>query len=57
LPTKRRLARLLLLRYDDGCVHPFLPGFQRPVAIVTTPDAAVLVGDWGSGTDYRIAPA
>ena len=36
-------------------VTPFLTGLEQPVAVATAPDGAVLVGDWGSGTIYRVA--
>ena len=32
----------------------FLTGLKQPVAIASTPDGAVFVGDWGTGTVYRI---
>jgi len=38
-----------------GVVEPFLPGLTKPVPVATAPDGAVLVGDWGTGTVYRIA--
>ena len=40
-----------------GVVEPFLTGLTKPVPVVTAPDGAVLVGDWGTGTIYRIAAA
>lgn len=41
----------------SGTVEPFLTGLSKPVPMATAPDGAVLVGDWGSGTIYRIATA
>ena len=38
-------------------IGPFLTGLKQPVAVATAPDGAVLVGDWGTGTVYRIAAA
>jgi glucose/arabinose dehydrogenase len=38
-----------------GTVEPFLTGLTQPVAVTSAPDGAVLVGDWGTGTIYRIA--
>ncbi len=35
--------------------EPFLTGLTQPVAIASAPDGAVFVGDWGTGTIYRIA--
>jgi glucose/arabinose dehydrogenase len=40
-----------------GSVVPFLAGLKNPVPVILTPDGALLVGDWGSGTVYRIAVA
>ena len=40
-----------------GTVEPFLTGLTQPVPVVTAPDGAVFVGDWGTGTVYRIAAA
>ncbi len=38
-----------------GTVHPFLTGFTNPVPVLTAPDGSVFVGDWTTGTIYRIA--
>ena len=38
-----------------GAVEPFLAGLTKPVPVASAPDGAVLVGDWGTGTIYRIA--
>jgi glucose/arabinose dehydrogenase len=40
-----------------GTATPFLTGIGAPVAVIVAPDGAVLVGDWNTGTVYRIAPA
>ncbi len=40
-----------------GTVEPFLTGLTQPVPVISAPDGAVLVGDWGTGTIYRIAAA
>lgn len=37
-----------------GTVEPFLTGVKNPVAVVLGPDNALYVGDWTSGTVYRI---
>ena len=34
---------------------PFLTGIRNPLALATTPDGALLVGDWGTGKIYRVA--
>ena len=38
-------------------VTPFLSGFTNPLPIVQLADGSLLVGDWSSGTIYRIAPS
>jgi glucose/arabinose dehydrogenase len=54
-------AYLALDRTGDGtysgAVSPFLAGLQSPVPVVTTGDGALLVGDWATGTVYRITAA
>lgn len=39
-----------------GTVEPFLAGIASPVGLAVAPDGSILVGDWSSGTIYRIAP-
>jgi glucose/arabinose dehydrogenase len=39
-----------------GAATPFLTGVRNPLALATTRDGALLVGDWGTGRIYRIAP-
>ena len=36
---------------------PMLTGLTNPMPVAVTPDGAVLIGDWGTGTVYRIAAA
>jgi glucose/arabinose dehydrogenase len=54
------LSRVQLVRLSrvgstwSGTVDAFLTGIAKPVAVVIGPDGAVVVGDWGSGTIYRI---
>ena len=36
-------------------VAPFLTGVQNPLAVAMAPDGSLLVGDWSTGTIYRIA--
>jgi glucose/arabinose dehydrogenase len=38
-----------------GTVAPFLTGLTNPVPVLLSADGALLVGDWGTGTVYRIA--
>lgn len=37
-------------------VTPLLTGIKNPLAITIAPDRSLLVGDWATGTIYRIAP-
>jgi glucose/arabinose dehydrogenase len=39
----------------EGSVTPFLTGIRNPLAITLAPDSSLLVGDWATGTIYRIA--
>jgi glucose/arabinose dehydrogenase len=41
----------------EGSVTPFLTGIRNPLAIALAPDRSLLVGDWATGTIYRIASA
>jgi glucose/arabinose dehydrogenase len=53
-----RVVRVALTRDGSGStgvMEPFLAGLSGPVPLALTPDGAVLVGDWRTGTIYRIA--
>jgi glucose/arabinose dehydrogenase len=39
----------------SGTVSTYLTGFGSPVALLTAADGSLFVGDWASGTVYRIA--
>jgi glucose/arabinose dehydrogenase len=39
----------------QGTVTPFLRGIRSPLALAFAPDQSLLVGDWATGTIYRIA--
>lgn len=39
----------------QGSVAPFLTGIANPEPVIVGPDGALFVGDWKSGTIYRIA--
>jgi glucose/arabinose dehydrogenase len=41
----------------SATVVPFLTGLTNPVPVILAPDGALLVGDWGTGTVYRITAA
>jgi len=54
------VQRVALTRTSSGyrgTVTPFLRGIHNPLAITIAPDRSLLVGDWASGTIYRITPA
>jgi glucose/arabinose dehydrogenase len=40
-----------------GAVQPFVTGLKNPVPVLLTPGGALLVGDWTTGTLYRITRA
>jgi glucose/arabinose dehydrogenase len=42
---------------EPGTVAPYLVGMTNPVPVIVGPDGALLVGDWGTGMVYRVAPA
>jgi len=54
-----KVQRVALSRVGStykGAVTPFLIGIRNPLAITLAPDHSVLVGDWATGTIYRIGP-
>jgi len=55
LGTVQRVALTKTGSTYTGTVSPFLTGIKNPVAITLTADNAILVGDWTTGTIYRIA--
>jgi glucose/arabinose dehydrogenase len=53
-----KVQRVTLKKLGSGyasSVSPFLAGIKNPVPVIAGPDGAVLVGDWATGTVYRIA--
>jgi glucose/arabinose dehydrogenase len=53
-----KVQRVALTRTStgySGTVTPMLAGIANPLAITLAPDRALLVGDWATGTIYRIA--
>jgi glucose/arabinose dehydrogenase len=58
--NEARVQRVALRRSGSGytgLVTPFLTGIQNPLAITIAPDGSLLVGDWDTGTIYRITRA
>ncbi|TMC07995.1 MAG: hypothetical protein E6J41_14990 [Chloroflexi bacterium] len=58
--AKGKVLRVALTRTGTGyrgSVSPFLSGLRNPLPVVAGGGGGVLVGDWGTGTIYRIAPA
>ncbi len=39
-----------------GSVEPFLTGIRNPLAVALAPGHSLLVGDWATGTIYRVEP-
>jgi glucose/arabinose dehydrogenase len=55
-----KVQRVTLTRNGStytGVVTPFLTGVENPVAVAVRPDGALFVGDWSTGTIYRITVA
>jgi glucose/arabinose dehydrogenase len=55
-----RVLRVALTRRGSsysGSATPYLTGIANPLAIGLAPDGSLLVGDWASGTIYRIRAA
>ncbi len=50
----QRVALRLTGSGYESSVTPFLTGIRNPLAIVLAPDRSLLVGDWATGTIYRI---
>jgi glucose/arabinose dehydrogenase len=53
-----KVQRVALGKTGDryrGVVTTFLTGLKNPVAVNMTADGALLVGNWTTGTMYRIA--
>jgi glucose/arabinose dehydrogenase len=57
LVAEWQAARVLRVDLSTGATEPFLTGVRNPLALATTGDGAVLVGDWGTGRIYRIMGA
>jgi glucose/arabinose dehydrogenase len=57
LVTEWQTGRVLRvpLTGAKSAATPLLTGIRNPLALATTSDGALLVGDWGSGRIYRIA--
>jgi glucose/arabinose dehydrogenase len=51
-----RVLEVALTKTGSAVAEPFLTGIRNPLALATTRDGALLVGDWGTGTIYRVAP-
>jgi len=57
LVSEWRLGRVLRVNLVTGAVSTYLGGLKNPLAVTALGDASVLVGDWGSGSVYRISGA
>lgn len=56
VPKVQKVALRRVGRGFRGTVAPFLAGLEHPLALVLAPGQSLLVGDWGTGRIYRIAP-
>ncbi len=55
-----RVQRVALTKTADGyaaTVTPFLTGVKQPVPVLAGPNGDVFVGDWATGTIYRVSSA
>ena len=53
-----RVQRVALERTGSGYsgrVLPFLTGMKNPLPVLATSEGAVLIGDWKTGTTYRLS--
>jgi glucose/arabinose dehydrogenase len=54
----RKVQRVALTRDADGTwrgdVYDFATGLDRPLDVVTGPDGAIYVADFGAGVVYRL---
>lgn len=53
-------GKILVVQLDEtttsytGTVEPYISGLTNPVAVVLAPDGSLALGDWGTGTVYRV---
>ena len=40
-----------------GAAIPFITGIKNPLPVLATPGGALLIGDWSTGTIYKITAA
>ena len=49
-----RVLKVALTKTSSAVAEPLLTGIRNPLALATTRDGALLVGDWGTGKIYRV---
>ena len=49
------VGKVLAVSLADGSSHVLLTSLAHPMPVLATPDGAVLVGDWATGTVVRLA--
>ena len=50
-----KVLRVSLAKSGTSTVTPFSTNIKHPVAIAITPDGALLVGDWASGSIFKLS--
>ncbi len=51
------VGKVLRVSLPGGSVSTLLTGVKNPVAVAAGPDGGLYVGDWGTGTVYRVTGA
>ena len=49
-----RVLKVALTKTGSAVAEPLLTGIRNPLALATTREGALLVGDWGTGKIYRV---
>jgi glucose/arabinose dehydrogenase len=51
------VGKVVRVALPSGAVSAFLTGVKNPVAVALGPDGGLYVGDWSTGTVYRVTGA
>src|SRR5437763_6657136 len=52
-----KLGKVMRVPLRGGKASTWLTGLEHPLPIIRAADGALLVGDWGTGVVYRVAPS